>query len=319
MRCAAVVLLSIFILVLAACSTPGRDEAVPSPSASITPDTYTLSLANIQAQSTLDAMRATSQAIEAGLTATAYEPTSQAIQTATAQAWLITSWTATASIDQTATAASGTATQQSVQATGTQQKLDITATLDVAAASAQATALHGQAVSVELAVERERSMNTVWAVTPWAAFVLVLVVLLVVALRRSRVRPIFRDPRGDAPLLIVDGKIYDADRNPQPLLDLSGKKPVIPALTDPGLQAATTARDQMIDLASRGLTGASEQGRRQELAKRMADHSLPPGQPEISVISAEDSMPLLRDVLPGIVRDTVDVDIIDEDEKGGTP
>ena len=319
MRRAAVFLIIVFILVLAACSAPIQNGAAPYPSASATPDTYTLSLANLQAQSTLEAMRATSQAIEAGLTATAYQPTNEAIQTATAQAWLMTSWTATASVGQTATAASGTATGQSVQATGTQQKLDITATLDVAAASAQVTALHGQAVSVELAVERERAMNNIWAVTPWAALVLVLIVFSVVALRRSRVRPIFRDPRGDAPLLIVDGKIYDADRNPQPLLDLSGKKPVIPALTDPALQAATTARDQMIDLATRGETGAPEQGRRQGLAKRMADHGLPPGQPDISVISAEASRPLLRDVLPGIVRDTIDVDIFDEDEKGVTP
>lgn len=298
MRRAAVFLLVVFILVLAACSAPIQNGAAPLPSASATPDTYDLSLANIQAQSTLETMKTTSQAIEAGLTATAYEPTSQAIQTATAQAWLITSWTATG---------------QSVEATGTQQKLDITATLDVAAASAQATALHGQAVSVELAVERERAMNNIWAVTPWLALVLVLIVFSVVALRRSRVRPIFRDLRGDAPLLIVDGKIYDADRNPQPLLDLSGKKPVIPVLTDPVLQAATTARDQMIDLATRG-------SQRNEADKQMKQMLPPlPAQPPINVLSAEESKPLLRDVLPGIVRDTVDVDIFDEDEKGGTP
>lgn len=300
----AVACLFVFALFLAAC-------------ASATPDKDTLS--NIQAQSTLEVLKATSQAIEVNLTNTAYVPTLQARQSATAQAWLFTSWTATASVVQTATAVSGTATGQSVHATGTQQKLDITATLEVAAANAQATALHSQAVSVELAVERERLMNTLWAITPWAMLVLVLVVSLVVVLRRSRVRPIFRDPHGDAPILIVDGKIvYDADRNPQPLLDLSGKKPAIPALTDLVLQAATTMRDQMIDLVSRSSL-FSQPAHRQEIAQKMIGQDMSQAIPEISVLSPDESRPLLQDVLPGIVRDTVSVDILDEDEKGGMP
>ncbi len=307
------VVLSLLTLMLSACASPTVAGATPllapAPTSSATPDTYTLALGNIQAQSTLNAMKATSQAIEAQLSATAYEPTRQFVATSTAQAWTILGWTATASVGQTATSASGTATQQSISATNTQRILDITATIDAAAASAHATALHGEAVSVELAVERERMMNTLWAVTPWATCILALVVLALIALRRSRVRPIFRDARGDAPLLVIDSKVYDADRNPQPLLDISGKKPAIPTLTDPGLQAATTARDQMIDLASRG---TPEQNRR-EAVRKLAEQNIPPSQPPISVLSAEDSKPLLRDVLPGIVRDTVQVDILSEE------
>jgi hypothetical protein len=128
------------------------------------------------------------------------------------------------------------------------------------------------------------------------------------------VRPILRDARGDAPLLILDGKVYDADRNPHPLLDISGKTPSIPALTAPDLQAATTARDQMIDLATRGDAGQAGQARQREAARKVAEQGIPPTQPQISVLSPEESKPLLRDVLPGIVRDTVEVDILDEEK-----
>ena len=301
-----------FVLILSGCAAPVTEQPTRtlalSPVATITPDTAAQALANLQAQSTLEAMKATSQVIEINLTGTAFAPTQEFITTSTAQAFTILGWTATASNNQTATASSGTATQQSVNATSTQQVLNNTATVDAAAASAKATALHGEAVSVELAIERERMMNNLWAVTPWAASIMLLTVLAVVAMRWSRVRPIPRDARGDAPLLIVDGIIYDADRNPQPLLDVSGSKPAIPALTDLQLQASTTARDQMIDLASRGTPA---QGRR-EAASKVMEQNIPPSQPPINVLSAEESKPLLLDVLPGIVRDTLDVDILDE-------
>ncbi len=297
-------LLSLILLV--ACGT--LPETVPTALPTATPDIYQLALGNIQAQATLDTMQATSQAISANLTAVAYAPTREAAETATERAWMMTGWTATASIEQTATAASGTATQQAWSATATQRAVDITATVDAAAASAQATALHGQAVSVELAVERERMMNKVQAAAPWGALCISFVFLLFVAFRWSKVRPIQRDSRGDAPLLVVDGKIYDADRNPYPLVDFSGKKPSIPALTPPEMQSATTARDQMIDLATRGTQGqASPQ--RKALAQRMAAQNVLPPPAQIRVLSPDQARPLLGDVIPGIVRDAIETDL----------
>jgi hypothetical protein len=209
--------LPLLALFLSACANTADYVPARLVTPTVTPDVYDLALGNIQAQATLDAMQATSQAISAELTATAYAPTQQAIEIATAQAWTPTP--------------------------------NFTATVESAQAAAQATALHGEAVSVELAIERERMMNKVQAVAPWAALIVTLVFTLFMAWRWSKVRPVQRDPRGDAPLLIIDGKVYDADRNPYPLVDLSGPKPQIPALTSPELQSATTARDQMIDLA----------------------------------------------------------------------
>jgi hypothetical protein len=298
----------LLVFLLTACGT--APEALPAPTPvpppTATPDIYQLALGNIQAQATLNAMQATSQALSANLTATAYAPTQQAIVTATERAWIVAGWTVTAAVEQSATAVSNTATALAWTPTP-----NFTATVEAAEASAQATALYGQAVSVELAIERERMMNKVQAAAPWAALAVILVSALVLAFRWSRVRPIQRDERGDAPLLIIDGKVYDADRNPYPLVDLSGEKPLIPALTAPDLQNATTARDQMIDLATRGVQGQGHP-QRKAIAQRMAAQNLPTtGQ--VQVLPPEQARPLIADVVPGIVRDAIEADLSEGD------
>ena len=52
-----------------------------------------------------------------------------------------------------------------------------------------ATAMAGEAISVELAVQRERMMNNVKAVVPWVFLVSMFIVFLALAIRWSRVRP----------------------------------------------------------------------------------------------------------------------------------
>jgi hypothetical protein len=291
----------VLLVLLTACGT--LPEPMPTVTPTGSPDVYQLALGNIQAQATLEAMQATSQALAANLTSTAYAPTQRAIETATERAWTVAGWTATAAVEQTSTASSGTATAQAWTPTP-----NFTATVEAAAASAQATALHGQAVSVELAVERERMMNKVQAVAPWAVLGVTFIFVLVLAFRWSKVRPVQRDARGDAPLLVIDGKVYDADRNPYPLVDLSGKKPHIPALTAPEMQSATTARDQMIDLATRGGQGQANP-QRKTLSQKMAAQNILPQLAQVRILPPEQARPLLGDVIPGIVRDAIETDL----------
>jgi len=114
-------------------------------------------------------------------------------------------------------------------------------------------------------------------------------------------------------LLVIEGKVYDADRNPYPLADFSGKKPAIPALTSPEMQAATTLRDQLIDLATRGGQGQSTPQRR-ALAQKMAAQNFLPPPAQIRIIQPDQARPLLGDVIPGIVRDAIETDLSEQGE-----
>ncbi len=295
-------LLLLMTLLLSGCvSQPGND-ALPKPTSSATPDPYLIALGQAQAQATKQALDATSMAIEVALTQTAIAPTLHAGATATERAWQVIGWTATAE------AWTPTPTPEpTITPTPTP---NFTATIDAAAAAAKATALYVEAQSAELAAERERMMNKVWAVTPWAGLVASIVFVLLILWQREKMRIVARDDRGDAPLLIIGGKIYDADRNPYPLLDISASKPQIPALTPPELQAATTARDQMIDLATRSAPGDVSQ--RKAVAQKMA--ALPASsRQQIKVLPPEQVRPFLGDVIPNIVKDAIEIDLNDEE------
>ena len=311
-------------LVLVGCAT----SPSVSPLAIQTPDPIQVFVDANSSQATAVSAAATAQFYSAQLTATVEAQHA----TATERAWLmqatqqaaeITStarvWEATVTADSLSatSAAAQAATAQSIQTTATQQVWNTTATANEASSQAYATAMAGEAISVELAVQRERMTNKVKAVVPWVFLVAVFVVSLALAIRWSRVRPVLRDARGDAPLLVIDGKVYDADRNPYPLLDLSQKKPEIPALVPPELQAPTTARDQMIDLTTRGSLDAPSNDRRKSAAKQMASQNMG-ALPTVKVLPPEQVRPLLKDVLPGIVRDAIEADVLNPTDEGGT-
>ena len=299
-------LLSLFLL-LTAC--------VPAEQAThaYTPDPAQAFVDANASQATAQAAVATAQFYTGQLTATV--EAQHAV--ATERAWLVQSTQHAAEITSTARAWEATTTADSLasanQSTATQHALNITATTDAASASTYATAMAGEAISVELAIQRQRMMNKMWAVTPWAVLLATLAFLIFLILRWSQVRPIQRDPRGDAPLLIIGGRVYDADRNPYPLLDVSNKTPQIPALVPPELQESTTARDQMIDLATRGALDAPNSERRREVAKQMTDQSLP-ALSKVNILPPEQAGPWIKDVLPGIVKDAIEADVLNSDE-----
>jgi len=312
-------------LVLVGCATPPS----VSPLVIQTPDPLQVFVDANSSQATAVSAAATAKYYSGQLTATVEAQHA----TATERAWLmqatqqaaeITStarvWEATVTADSLSatSAAAQAATAQSIQGTATQQVWNTTATANEASSQAYATAMAGEAISVELAVQRERMTNKVKAVVPWVFLVAVFVVSLALAIRWSRVRPVLRDARGDAPLLVIDGKVYDADRNPYPLLDLSNKKPEIPALVSPELQGPTTAHDQMIDLATRGALDAPSNDRRKSAAKQMATQNIS-SLPTVKVLPPEQVKPLLKDVLPGIVRDAIEADVLNNPtDEGGT-
>jgi len=94
----------------------------------------------------------------------------------------------------------------------------------------------------------------------------------------------------------------DLRRRPQPL-SVGGfvwEKPQIPALTPPEMQIPTTARDQMIDLATRGTQMRQAGPQRKAIAQKMAAQNILPQPAQVQVIPPEQARPLLGDVIPAL-------------------
>jgi hypothetical protein len=141
------------------------------------------------------------------------------------------------------------------------------------------------------------------------------VVALLVLVRWSRVRIIQRDPHGDSPLLInvVDGVAYDFDRHPTSTGGLQRQDIKLLPQFSASDHTQTTARDQMLDLATRGLPGSNK---RQANNKQLKEENLlgDGAMPKIETIDANSARPLFNDVIPHIVQDSIDAEIISQEE-----
>jgi hypothetical protein len=230
----------------------------------------------------------------------------------TERAWNATT---TANSVQSTTIALGTASAVVQQSIWTQRAIDITATADIAEVQAFATAQYSIARIQELTLERETMMNQVRAVVPWVMLVITFVILIIFFRHWTRVRVIQRDPRGDAPLLldVVDGVTYDADRNPTSTAGLQREDLKRLPLFSTEDHIQTTSRDQMLDLATRGLPGTNQ---RKGLSKQLKDDSITGdgSMPKIETIDANSARPLFKDVIPHIVQDSIDAEVISEEE-----
>ena len=236
---------------------------------------------------------------------------------ATERAWNATS---TADSVQSAVIATGTASAVAQQAIWTQRAMDVTATANSASVQAFATQQYSKARSEELSIRRKEMMNTVAAIVPWSISVGTFVVMVVVSFRWSRVRIIQRDPRGDAPLLlnVVDGVAYDFDRHPTSTGGLQREDIKLLPQFSASDHTQTTARDQMLDLATRGLPGTyKRQANNKQLKEEnlSGDRLLGDGaMPKIETIDANSARPLFKDVIPHIVQDSIDAEIISQEE-----
>lgn len=314
------VLLSFVVIGLIGCGIPATEQPII---AAPTRDPLEIYVGAHSNQATAQAAQATAEYFQQMITATV--AAQQA--TATERAWLVQQtqvaaqttataqvWAATATADsiRSTSTASVSQTAQAVSIEATRIALDATASANQADARAYATAMAAQAESVQLALERDRKTNTFRAVLPWAGLVAAFVLLLYLTYYRGRILIIPKDERGDAKLIgdIVDGTVTDPDRmfHPQGGLrrgDLHLLKP--PSAEQ---QAEITARDQLVDLASRPSGG----GERQRLAAGMSVRSaaLPAPAPKVEVVSPEKVQPVVQDVMPPLLMDAVEGEVSDE-------
>ena len=255
-----------------------------------------LYLSGIQAQETLQAIHAmeTATAVAGRSTATAQ---AQAIA-ATRAAWEAeatrTAWVATATAAShqatstsqaqavaataTATAWAATATADAIAwgqaATATRSAWEVDATTTAVYAAAVATAQAAQAEQARLEAERARLTYPVRAYGPWVLLFTAFILLIWAGYRmtkaaETRARAVPRDARGDAPILVLPLQgggetVIDPDRSFGPALEVRGEVSQ-PQLAPPEYQAAITARDQAVDLVSRGLPGSGASHPRRRL------------------------------------------------------
>jgi hypothetical protein len=307
--------LPVLILLVAACAPAvspevQRDLFVDAQSSRLTADAA-LQQAQLQEQF----LTATAQAPIVHITETAAAQAIAETQSAAAMAMQQQYWTATAQQAATDTAVPLTQTAQWWTPTP-----DATQTAAFAVLSAQQTQVANQAIRDNLQREREEIANQFWAIIPGVAIVvgiLGLVVLLMILVRRQRFQPAQVDARGNVlPILdIVEADFTDIDRSPNFQGTLSkqvltrvlawwihnklGMPPQLPEVTA-RRQDDTTQRDQLLDLATRGLPDSQSSRKEvkklagQEMTRQLTDSILTsrykvlePGGQDLEVIDSE--------------------------------
>jgi hypothetical protein len=158
-----------------------------------------------------------------------------------------------------------------------------------------------------MAAERQRTINKIQAAAPWV--ILAIAVPLVAylawiwgnteALRR---RAIPRDPRGDAPILILDAhgrrNVIDPDLFFGAAVSIGKNgQPEAPLLAAPELQSQVKARDQAVDLVSRGLPG---QPPRRRALPALTQPTSNPLLGNVRVVEPDEVKDWISDVLPRI-------------------
>lgn len=266
------------LIALTACTTPAGSGAPQD-----------LLVSAEQARLTADAAQEIAESQSRYLTATAEAPIIRITETAAAFAMVQAYWTATAqsvmsteTAAMTHTAAAWTATPNATQ------------TAVFAASNAQGTQIAYTLERDRLELERQQKNNEFWRLLPGISFAVVALLAFMfsfVYVRKQRYQPAPVDDRGNIlPLIdVVDGQVTDVDRNPnnQGMLhpNIIGRyieqrlqlPPTVPQITKER-QDATTERDQMIDLATRGLPTQKDDGRRkiaeQAVAKQLSEPNM---------------------------------------------
>jgi len=262
--------------------------------------------ATIQAAETRDAQQATYSAAQA----TEDNLRTVAAATQTQQVW---NATGTAAASQATMTAAAIGTQSSWAGTATQSAWNVQATAEAAGLQALQTAQAAQAEMARLAAERQRTINTVQATAPWVILTILVPLAAYLAwmwgnAEALRRRAIPRDPRGDAPILILDGhghrNVIDPDLFFGSALSIGRNGRLEgPALAGLDYQSQVKARDQAVDLVSRGLPGQPAQHRRPA--------GLLPAQPrsplaKVRMVDSEEVKEWLPDVLAPIHRQALE-------------
>lgn len=272
-----------------------------------------------QARATADAAQDLAEYQERFLTATAEAPIVHITETA---AGLIVVQTADA-LTKTAIADSWTPTPSPTVTISPTPTQNATSTIVFALVHAEGTQIANNVERDTLDLEKKRISNEFWARVSgltWAFFALVGVLLLMVAVRQKRYQPAQVDACGNVlPMLdLLEGTITDVDSNPNYRSDTRENMikqwlrlrlklpPPMPEITAER-QDAVKQRDQLTDMATRGLPNDPTQRERKKLAGQEAMKQL--GAPKLNekyIVFGDDNIPVI---------DAQTIEILDRDWK----
>lgn len=298
------------------------------------------------AQLNAEQWHASQTAIAADATRQVEQITRESYATETERAWLVAGWTATADVaistatastQQTAAAIMGTQTRavEERDGTGTMAAVSAQSTLiavqamsqatqDAFSLQAQATVVAAQAYQAALAAERQRMVNVMVA---WLPYVLIIgsailagYLLWRVWRAKSLQAAVVRDHTGD-PVWYSDERrgsvrILQPGRSLGPALLSAADGVSEPTLSDLDHQLTVTQRAQLIEALkalstrsqSRASGGASSQQRKvlQQIAQR------PQLSAGLQVVPSEQVNGWLREVMPKIYQDAIEVEVNNE-------
>jgi hypothetical protein len=267
----------------------------------------TLVFLNSQTTAQAAAFEATRTAEAQFGTATTQAGFDHATATARAEATRATATTMAHRATATAGAQFATATTQAQQATATTEayQAGLTATVDAHRWGQTTTAEAITATAEARVARREQVTEPLRTWGPWVFAVSFIAGMGFLGYRafvvwELRKRTMERDQRGDAPLLALQRPgggvvIYDPDRSwgPATIIDAEVTQP---SLAPPEYQERTTARDQAVDLATRGLEGKRTPRRRRLPQAVMRPAPPPTVGPQIRVVRPEKVLPWIEEV-----------------------
>jgi chemotaxis protein histidine kinase CheA len=262
---------------------------------------------DIQATAQAAAFESTRTAEAQHGTATAQAASARGTATAQAERVHATATSVAERTTATAVARFATATAQAERATATTDAYQAgqTATVDAHRWMQTVTADAVTATAQAMIVQRERVTQPLRTWGPWILTLLAVVAVGFLGYRafvvwELRKRALERDQRGDAPVLALQRPgggvvIYDPDRawGPATIVDVDV---VHPNLAPPEYQERTTARDQAIDLATRGLTRKPVSRRRRLSSKTMRPAPPPVPGPQIRVVRPDRVLPWIKEM-----------------------
>lgn len=328
-------LLTLGLLLLIVACTPAvpYDQMNPDLYSRSQYDRMTANAALNSAQLQEQFLTATAQAPIVHITETAAAQSIVQIQTADALISQQQSWTATAQQSGTQTAIPMTQT-----AMGWTPTPNATTTAAFAKLNAEGTLTANNLERDRLALERQQVMNDFNAKVSaysWVIVVLVVALLLMLVTRRWRYQAAKVDARGNVlPILdIVDGQFADIDRSPNFRGNVSdralsrilvgwaekklGVRPMLPEITAER-QDDVTHRDQLLDLASRGLPAPTKnEDKKKAAVGEMMTQFAAPLAPKVQIVSPEQVRPILMDVMPQIAQDSIEAELYNEKKEDG--